>query len=210
MPDVALAQKCRLAVLASHRGTNFQAIIDACSAGILNAEVVVAISNNSNAQALVRAANNGIPIAHLSSKTYPQAEALDCAMLARLKSYDVSLVVTAGYLKKLGAQVLHAYKGRIINIHPSLLPAHGGKGMFGSAIHKAVIKAGDRKTGITIHHVDEDYDTGEIISQVEIDVRPEDSPESLAERVIQQEHILLINTLRKLTEPTWNQQQIVK
>ena len=188
----------KLGILASHQGTNFQAIIDACRQGRLNAEPVIAISNNSDAAALVRACRAGIATAHLSGATHPEAEDLDTAILETLTSHEVDLVVTAGYMKKLGPRTLDHYRRRIVNVHPSLLPRHGGKGMFGLNVHKSVIASGDTETGITIHYVDAEYDSGPIIDQVRIPVLPDDSPESLAARVLEMEHVFLIETLSRL------------
>ena len=170
---------CRLGILASHRGSNFQAIIDACQNETLKAEVVVAISNNSNSISLERARAASIPTAHLSSKTHPEDAALDQMILSTLQSHNVDLVVTAGYMKKLGSNTLQHFSGRVVNIHPSLLPKYGGKGMHGLNIHKAVLQAADSETGITIHQVDDGYDTGKIISQIKIAVESGDTPEKI-------------------------------
>jgi phosphoribosylglycinamide formyltransferase-1 len=187
----------RLGILASHTGTNFQAIIDACEKGELDASPVIAISNNSKSLALSRARKVGIDAAHLSSKAYPNEDELDTAILDSLVSHQVNLVVTLGYMKKLGPKVLDFYKGRILNIHPSLLPRHGGKGMFGLRIHEAVLASGDMTTGVTIHQVDGNYDTGKIIAQTEIPVLREDTADSLAARVLEVEHRFLIEVLSR-------------
>lgn len=200
----------RLGILASHHGTNFQAVIDACQCGNLAAEVAVAISNNSQSGALVRARAANIPTVHLSSRTHPQAEALDEALLSALTDHQVDLVVMLGYMKKLGSRTLQHFQGRIINIHPSLLPKYGGQGMFGLNVHKAVLESADTETGVTVHYVDEHYDTGQMITQVRIQVMPDDSPESLAARVLRQEHKLLVNTLKQLAERPCNHQMKVR
>lgn len=190
----------RIGVLASSRGTNFQAIIDACAAGRIPAQPVVAISNNSKALALERARRAGIAAVHLSSATHPDPAQLDLAIRDSLVEHGVDLVVTAGYMKKLGEQTLAAFRGCIINVHPSLLPKHGGQGMYGMNVHRAVIAAGDSMTGITIHQVDADYDTGAIIGQLSIPVLATDTPETLAARVLEREHDFLINTLAELLD----------
>ncbi len=200
----------RLGILASHHGTNFQAVIDACQCGNLAAEVAVAISNNSQSGALVRARAANIPTVHLSSRTHPQAEALDEALLSALTDHQVDLVVMLGYMKKLGSRTLQHFQGRIINIHPSLLPKYGGQGMFGLNVHKAVLESADTETGVTVHYADEHYDTGQMITQVRIQVMPDDSPESLAARVLRQEHKLLVNTLKQLAERPCNHQMKVR
>jgi len=189
---------CRLGILASHRGTNFQAIIDACQKGTLQAEIAVAISNNSRSVSLERARSASIPAIHLSGKTHPQNGDLDQMILTTLQSHQVDLVVTVGYMKKLGSKTLEYFQGRVINIHPSLLPKYGGLGMHGLNIHKAVLDAEDSETGITIHHVDTGYDTGEIISQLRVTVEPSDTPETLATRILIHEHEFLIQTLEEI------------
>jgi len=194
----------KLGILASHRGTNFQAIIDACNTGSLKAVPVIAISNNSNSEALQRAREAGIATAHLSSTTHPDEAALDLAILQLLNQLAVDLVVTAGYMKKLGPATLASFNGKIYNIHPSLLPKYGGKGMFGMNVHRAVINAGDSETGVTIHRVDGEYDTGPIIAQKRMPVLSGDSPESLAARVIKVEHQFLIETLNSIINDSSN------
>lgn len=188
----------RIAVLASHRGSNFQAILDAIDDGRLNSEVVLAISNNSGSEALVRASKRGIDTLHLSGKTHPDPAALDLAMAEALQQADAELVVTAGYMKKLGPKTLEAFKGKIINIHPSLLPKFGGQGMYGKRVHEAVIASGDTESGLTVHLVDGEYDTGPILNQQRVPVLPDDSADDLAARIIAEEHKLLVATLIEL------------
>jgi phosphoribosylglycinamide formyltransferase-1 len=196
-----------LGILASHRGTNFQAIIDACREGKLSANVTIAVSNNSNATALTRAKNANIPALHLSGKTHPDPEQLDAAILEALKAHKVDLVVTVGYLKKLGKKTLAHYQNRVVNIHPSLLPAYGGKGMYGQKIHAAVLQNKDAETGITIHYLDEEYDTGDVIAQVRIPVSASDTVTTLEEKILQNEHPFLIATLNQLVKQRLNQQE---
>ena len=188
----------RIAILASHRGSNLQAIIDASNRGEIDAEPALVISNNSQAGALLRANEAGIQTLHLSSHKHPDTAALDVAMCDALRQHNIDLVVTAGYMKRLGKTTMNAYTGRIVNIHPSLLPKHGGKGMYGMKVHEAVIAAGDKETGATVHHVEGDYDTGPIIAQRRIDVLPDDTPQSLAARLLPVEHALLVDTIRQL------------
>ena len=196
-----------LGILASHRGTNFQAIIDACREERLSANVTVAISNNSNATALTRAKNANIPALHLSGKTHPDPEQLDAAILEALMAHQVDLVVTVGYLKKLGKKTLAHYQNRVVNIHPSLLPAYGGKGMYGQKIHAAVLQNKDAETGITMHYLDEEYDTGDVIAQVRIPVSASDTVATLEEKILQNEHPFLIATLNQLVKQRSNQQE---
>ncbi|MCL1787395.1 MAG: phosphoribosylglycinamide formyltransferase [Defluviitaleaceae bacterium] len=190
-------KKQNIAVFASGGGSGLQAIIDACRAGTLDANVCAVISNNSKSMALQRARGAGVPAFHISAKTAPDPQALDETILETLRGTNTDIIFLAGYLKKVGADILQAYKGRMYNIHPSLLPKYGGKGMFGIHIHTAVLAAGETETGITIHKVDPEYDTGEIIAQCTVPVEPGDTPETLAARVLAREHLFLVETLRK-------------
>lgn len=192
--------KLRIGVLASHGGSNMQSIIDACKSNDINGEVSVVISNNSNSGAVGRAEKADIPVYHLSSSNYPFADDLDEAILLVLKKYDVNIVALAGYMKKLGTQTLREYKNHILNIHPALLPKHGGKGMYGINVHKAVLAAGELQSGATVHLVNENYDEGDIVSQVVVPVKDDDTPESLAARVLEQEHRLYPITLEKISK----------
>lgn len=188
-----------LGFLASHGGSNMQAIIDACKSGRLDAKPCVVISNNSGAMALQRAKNEGIPHYHISGATHPgpQEDEEICRVLRR---HGVDTVVLAGYMKMLGPATLGVYRGRILNIHPALLPKFGGKGMYGKRVHEAVLAAGETVTGVTIHIVDEHYDTGPIIAQCQVPVLPGDTADSLAERVLKHEHILYAETLQKIAD----------
>ena len=185
----------RVAVLASHQGTNFQAIADACTAGELNATVVVLICNNSNAPVLARAERAGLQTAHLSTKTHPDPDALDSAICSTLTEVGADLVVLAGYMKKLGPLVLSTFENRIINVHPSLLPRHGGQGFYGMRVHEAVLAAGEKETGATVHLVTAEYDRGDILRQASIAVSTCDTAETLAARVHELEHHLLLETI---------------
>ena len=188
-----------LGFLASHGGSNMQAIIDACKEGKLNAVPCVVISNNSEAMALERARRAGIPRYHISGKTHP-GETEDQAILRTLQAHDVDTVILAGYMKKLGPLTLQAFRGRILNIHPALLPKFGGQGMYGKRVHEAVLRAGDTVTGVTVHVVDEVYDHGRILAQCEVPVLAGDTVDSLAQRVLRQEHRLYPDTLRRIAD----------
>lgn len=185
----------RLGFLASGRGSNMQSVIDACRSGRLQAEPAVVISNNSKSGALERARGQGIVAVHLSSTTHPDPARLDEAVCNALLAHKVDLVLLVGYMKKLGPRTLATYRGRILNIHPALLPAFGGLGMYGTHVHQAVLAAGVPETGVTIHLVDDQYDHGTIIAQCRVPIRADDTPETLAERVLEQEHRLLVETL---------------
>jgi phosphoribosylglycinamide formyltransferase-1 len=177
-----------LGVLASGRGSNLQSIVDASEKGELDAAVKVVISNNSKAYALERARNHGIPAVHLSHKQFETAEAFDRAFLETLSQYEVELIVLAGYMKLISSRIVQAYRNRILNIHPALLPSFGGKGMYGIHVHEAVIETGAKISGVTVHIVDEQYDHGPIVLQKAVPVLDEDTPESLAARILPEEH----------------------
>ena len=131
--------------------------------------------------------------------THPGAGELDRAILAVLESHDVELVLLAGYMKELGSGVLSRYRGRVLNIHPALLPKFGGKGMYGRFVHEAVLAAGEKVTGVTIHVVDELYDHGPIVAQSEVSVLRGDTPDSLSERVLRREHEFYVETLQRIS-----------
>ena len=190
--------KLPLGVVASHGGTNLQAIIDACADGSLDAEVRVVISNNSRSFALERARGANIPTAHLSAVTHPDPAQLDKAIAETLASRGVELVALAGYMRKLGPEMLRLYRNRILNVHPALLPKFGGRGMYGERVHSAVLAAGERVSGVSVHMVDEEYDQGPVIAQAEVPVMPRDTPETLAARVLEQEHLLYPQTIQRI------------
>jgi phosphoribosylglycinamide formyltransferase 1 len=190
--------KLRLGFLASHGGSNVQAILDACRDGRLEAEPCVVISNNSDAMVLDRAMAARVPAFHLSSHIHPDPARLDDAILATLEKHRVNLIVLAGYMKKLGPKTLARYRGRVLNIHPALLPKHGGQGMFGHHLHEAVLAAGEKESGATVHIADAEYDEGRILAQKKVPVKADDTPESLAERVLAVEHQLYAETLQRI------------
>jgi phosphoribosylglycinamide formyltransferase 1 len=180
-----------IAVFASGGGSNLQALIDASKRGALGGRIVAVLSNNSSAYALLRASYEGIPTYHVSSKEYPEAQKLAARILEILKTHSVNLIVLAGYMKLLPLSVVQEYRSRVINIHPALLPKYGGKGMYGLNVHKAVLESGDKISGATVHFVDEAYDRGAIIIQRTGPVYHDDTPESLAARVLEIEHLIL-------------------
>ncbi len=192
------AKSISLGILASHGGSNLQAIMDACEDGLLKANVAVVVSNNSRSLALQRARNSGVPAYHLSSKTHSDDGDLDLAIKDILKKYNVDLIILAGYMKKIGPSVLRTFRNRVINSHPALLPNYGGKGMYGDRVHKAVVKAKSAETGISIHLVDEDYDHGAIISQKIIAVDSSEGVEFVKKKVQKHEHRFWITTLNKI------------
>jgi len=191
-------KKQNIAVFASGGGSNLQAIIDGCVASKINANVCVVISNNSKSMALQRARDAGIPAFHFSVKKIANPIQLEQSILQTLLTYETDLIFLAGYMKKIDASILRKYEGCIYNIHPALLPKYGGQGMFGIHVHQAVIDAGETETGITIHKVDPEYDTGEIVAQCTVPVKIDDTAEILAARVLTREHTFLVETLAKL------------
>ena len=192
--------KLRLGFLASHVGSNVQAILDACREGRLDAEPCVVISNNSDAPVLDRAMAARVPAFHLSAHVHPDPARLDEAILATLEKHRVNLIVLAGYMKKLGPRTLARYRGRVLNMHPALLPKFGGKGMYGHHVHDAVLAAGAKESGATVHLADAEYDTGRILAQRKVPVRVDDTAESLAARVLEVEHQLYAETLQRIAK----------
>lgn len=178
----------RCAVFASGSGSNFQALIDRKNSGELHVELALLIGNNSIAGAFDKAKKHGIPSVHLAPSHFESEQVYTDKLMSLLDSHKIDLIVLAGYMKKLPSAVVNKYRHRIVNVHPGLLPAFGGKGMYGSKVHQAVIDYGAKLTGVTIHFVDEEYDHGPIISQVPIAVFDNDDSDSLAERVLKAEH----------------------
>lgn len=174
----------RVAVLASGGGTNLRALLDACGADA-PATVALVLSDKRAAGALARAAQAGIPTGVLDDPADAPA------LLDHLRRHQIDLVVLAGYLKLVPKAVVEALAGRILNIHPALLPAFGGRGMFGLHVHRAVLASGATVSGATVHLVDAEYDRGPIVAQWPVPVAPDDSPESLQQRVLTAEHRLL-------------------
>ncbi len=193
-------EKLGIAVLASGSGTTLQAVIDACERGDLDGEVVLVVSNNSGSGAMARARRHGIPAVHLSGRTHPDPADLDRAIAGTLESHRPDLVLLAGYMKKLGSHTLAAYRGRIVNTHPSLLPKFGGQGMYGSRVHAAVLAAGDPVTGISVHLVDAGYDTGRVLARREVPVEAGDDAAALAARVQAAERPFLIEVLQRIAD----------
>ena len=185
----------KIAVLASGEGTTLQAVLDACASGRLSARVAVVISNNAAAGALRRARSAGVPARHLSAATAGGPAAQDQALSKLLVEFATDLVLLAGYMKRLGPSTLARFAGRIINTHPALLPQFGGQGMYGLNVHRAVLAAGMKMSGASVHWVDENYDTGAVIAQVRVPVESGDSAQSLAARVQAAERELVIEVL---------------
>lgn len=186
----------KIAVFASGGGTNFQALLDAVEAGTLPAEVVLCLSNKAEAGALRRAESHGVPTSVLVPEAFPEAETYTEALLETLETHGADFIALAGYLKMIPAAVVQQFRNRMVNIHPSLLPAFGGPGMYGRRVHRAALDYGVRWTGVTVHLVDEAYDTGPIVLQEPVPVYQDDTPEALAARVLEVEHRLYPEALR--------------
>lgn len=176
-----------ICVCVSGGGTNLQAIIDGIANGtITNTKIVGVISNNKNAFALERAKGNNIPAVCVSPKDYTSREEFYSALLHTVESFQPDLVVLAGFLVNLPAQMIEEFKNRIINIHPSLVPSFCGVGYYGLKVHEAVLERGVKVTGATVHIVDSGIDTGKILLQKAVDVREDDTPKMLQQRVMEQ------------------------
>ena len=186
----------RIAGLCSGGGTNLQALIDAVEAGEIDGQIVLVLANASKAFALERARKHGIPAEFVSKKQAGSDEAFNDIILQKLKDAQVELVVLAGYLPILGSQVVRAYEHRIINIHPALIPAFCGSGMYGHHVHEAVLAYGAKISGATTHFVDEQVDHGGIIMQRSVPVLEGDTPDTLAERVLTVEHQILPESVK--------------
>ena len=177
----------RVGVMVSGGGTNLQAILDAIDSGaITNASVEVVISNNPGAYALERAKNHGIKAVCLSPKSFESREAFNQAFLETVDEYNLDLIVLAGFLVTIPAAMIAKYRNRIINVHPSLIPSFCGVGYYGLKVHEAALKRGVKVTGATVHFVDEGVDSGPIILQKAVEVKPGDTPEVLQRRVMEQ------------------------
>lgn len=183
------------------RGTNLQAILDACASGEIPGRVVVVIGTRRDAPAMERAQAAGVPTVVTSPRKYEGDEAGYGEVLLRaLRRHDVGLICLAGYMRMLPAVVVDAYRGRIMNTHPALLPLFGGQGMYGERVHRAVLESGMKVSGCTVHFVDEQYDHGPIILQTAVPVQEDDTPQTLAARVLPAEHRTYVQAIRLFAE----------
>ena len=177
----------RIAVLVSGGGTNLQAIIDAIASGkITNTEIALVISNKEGAYALKRAEQAGIKGAVISPKNYDDKEAYSQDMIKNIKDAGCELIVLAGFLVVLPESFVNAFEGKIINIHPSLIPSFCGDGFYGLKVHEKALERGVKVTGATVHYVDSGTDTGPIINQKAVYIKPDDTPETLQRRVMEE------------------------
>ncbi|HYE95629.1 MAG TPA: phosphoribosylglycinamide formyltransferase [Rubricoccaceae bacterium] len=190
----------RLAVFASGGGSNFQALLDAVDEGWLNAEPVLLVTDREGTGAAARAEAREIPIAVLPPAQFASEDAFAEALLRALEERGVEFIALAGYLKKIPAAIVRAYKHRMLNIHPALLPAFGGAGLYGLRVHQAVLDYGCRVSGATVHLVDDEYDSGPVVLQEVVPVLADDTPETLAARVLELEHRLYPEALQFFAE----------
>ena len=196
-----LSPTLRVAVLVSGGGTNLQAILDARGSVIRHAEIALVVSSNPGAYALERAAKAGIPALSLSAKELGGLEAFEQALSQALTEYRIDLIVLAGFLTILSPDFTRRWERRILNVHPALLPAFGGKGYYGLRVHEAALRRGVKLSGATVHFVNEIPDGGEILLQKAVEVLPDDSPETLQRRVMEQaEWILLPQAVELVSE----------
>jgi len=192
--------KKRLAVFCSGTGSNFKALFHAIIERELPAEIVLCLSNRAECGAMDFAKEYSIEAIHLSESQFDSHDEFARAMLETLRDRQIDMILLAGYLRKIPDAVIAAYPEKIVNIHPSLLPEFGGHGMYGIRVHEAVIASGETRSGATVHFVNEEYDKGRIIKQNHVPVLPEDTPESLAERVLRCEHRLYPDALEQLLD----------
>ncbi|MQY63188.1 MAG: phosphoribosylglycinamide formyltransferase, partial [Calditrichaeota bacterium] len=174
-----------LAIFVSGRGSNFRAIHGATKSGEIAGRVALVVTDKPQCPAADYARENGIEVVH-----YPTPDMEPPALLHALKQAGIDFIILAGYLKLVPSEVVQAYPRAMLNIHPALLPAFGGKGYYGRRVHEAVIASGAKVSGVSVHFVDEEYDHGPIVAQVVVPVQPDDTPDTLAKRVLQQEHRL--------------------
>ena len=197
MPDKPML---RIGFLASHGGSGMRAIVAAISSGELNAEARLLVSNNRDCAALQFARDHGLAWRHISAATEGGPDAADAAIAEAMLQAGVNLVVLSGYMRKLGPAMLARYAGRILNIHPGLLPRFGGQGMYGRRVHEAVLRDGDETTGATVHLVDGEYDHGPALLQAEVPVLADDTVETLQARVMALEPELYLQVLATIVE----------
>ena len=191
-------QKTRIAVFCSGSGSNFKALFEAIRNKQLPAEIVLCLSNRARCGAMEFAEQNGITTLHITEKQFPSFDEFAVTMVERLKKHQLDIILLAGYMRKVPDAVVAAFPERMLNIHPALLPKFGGEGMYGLHVHTAVLEANETETGATVHFVNEEYDKGAILLQRAVPVLPDDTPETLAGRVLACEHRLYPDALEKL------------
>lgn len=187
-----------IAVFASGRGSNFMNLYQAIQEGQLSATIGLVVSNNPGAPVVQTARSWNIPVRVLSPTRYTDPQQYEADLLHTLAEFHIEWIALAGYMKKIPASVIRQFPNRIVNIHPALLPAFGGKGMYGMHVHEAVFQSGAQVTGVTIHFVNEEYDQGAIIFQEPVVIRECRSPEEIAEKVLAVEHRVYPRVLQQL------------
>jgi formyltetrahydrofolate-dependent phosphoribosylglycinamide formyltransferase len=191
----------QVAVLGSGRGSNFQAILDAIQRGTVpNVRVRVVISNNSSAGILEIARAHTIPAVHMSQRQFPDESTFVDTLLGTFRQHEVNFIVLAGYMKRLHPRIIAAFRNRIINIHPALLPKYGGEGMYGMHVHEAVVAHKEVVSGATVHIVDEEFDHGAVILQKRVAIDLGDTAEIVAAKVLKIEHEIYPQALRLFAE----------
>lgn len=187
----------RIGILSSHNGSGFLAIQEACENGILDAQVVAVVSNNSEANVLKSASEKNIPNFIINSKKYPN-EDLDLKITNLFKEFKVDYIFLSGYMKKIEKNLLENFNNKIINSHPALLPKFGGKGMYGRYVHEAVIENGENESGCTVHFVNENYDEGEYILQKKIILDKNETVDSLEDKIKEVEKLAIVDGIKKI------------
>lgn len=188
----------RIGVLISGGGTNLQSIIDATESGAIQGEISVVVSNRKNAYGLERAKNHSIPAIYIGKGNYPLVKEAEKELLKTLEAHKIDVLVLAGYLNILSPELIERYRNKIINVHPSLIPAYCGAGYYGMKVHEAVVANGETYSGATVHFVDEGTDTGAIIVQERVALTQDETAETLAKKVLAIEHRLLVETTKEL------------
>ena len=197
-------ENLNLCVLASGRGSNLKSIIRSQKSGKISSKVAIVISNNSNSGALNIAESYQIPNFHLSQRMFSSESEYVKKFSELLRSYNVDLIILAGYMKLIPVEIVREYKNRILNIHPALIPSFCGKGLYGLKVHEAVLNYGAKVTGVTVHLVDEEYDTGPIVLQKTLKVKDDDTPESLQKRVLKWEHKIYPEAIKLFESKKFN------
>jgi phosphoribosylglycinamide formyltransferase-1 len=192
----------RLVVLVSGGGSNMQSIINSIENGILKglAQIVLVVSNNPNAYALERAKSENIKAVCIERKSFEDEKSFNSAVLEELQNVKADIVCLSGYMRMIGQEIIDVYRGRMLNIHPALLPKFGGKGMYGHHVHEAVVKAGEKKSGATVHFVEGEYDTGGIIIQWEVEIFKSDTPQDVAKKVLAVESRIYPEAIKEVIE----------
>jgi phosphoribosylglycinamide formyltransferase-1 len=196
-----LTDKLNIAVFASGKGSNFKSILESIKLGkIHNADIVIVISNNADAGALEIARENNILTLHINRRQFASDDDFNAALISDMQKVRVNFIVLAGYMKKINPNIIKAFKNRIVNIHPALLPKFGGKGMYGIHVHEAVIASKEKFSGASVHIVDEEYDRGPLVLQKIVQIEPNDTPETLAAKVLKIEHEIYPEAIRLFAE----------